>query len=58
MDVVRIAMIGTGPYARDGHMANLLQIPAARIVGLWNRGEENLRAAKAMVPEAATLSAW
>jgi predicted dehydrogenase len=58
MDVVRIAMIGTGPYARDGHMANLLQIPAARIVGLWNRGEENLRAAKAMVPDAATFSSW
>ena len=53
-----VAMIGTGPHARDGHMANLLKIPAARIVGLWNRGEENLRAAQAMAPEARVFSSW
>lgn len=58
MDQVRVAMIGTGPYARDGHIANLLNIPAARIVGLWNRGEDNLRAAEAMAPEACVFSSW
>ena len=53
MSEVRVGCIGTPAWCREAHIKNLLQISGVEIAAVWNRGADNLRKAKELLPESA-----